>query len=344
MRKLSFSSVRDSLFPSDKVSIQNVVGICNRSRRFGLIYLGKTRFPAPDVTPTSIPTSTSAAFQPGVEIIPTPTEPPLANPTSAAPKGVTTLLLMGSDQRPDATNEPSRTDALMLLLRVDFINEHASLLSFPRDLWIPLADLVYYDIQYGLINTAYYFGEKFGMPGGGVEILKRTIFLDFGIPIEHHLLIDFQGLVNIVDLLGRIELDVPKVIYDPAFPTDDYGTILFELDAGLQHLDIITALRYARISRQDSDTEQIKRQQAILVAIADKILQADTLTLIPALHETMDGSFETDLSLTQILWFASHGIGLSTFDLRTYSIDQTMLIPHITPRGRTCLASKTRTD
>ncbi len=239
---------------------------------------------------------------------------------------------MGSDQRPEETNEPSRTDALMLL-RVDFINKHASLLSIPRDLWIPLADLVYYDIQFGRINTAYYFGEKFGMPGGGVEILKRTIFLDFGIPIDHYFLIDFQGLVNIVDLLGGIELDVPKAIYDPAFPTDDYGTILFELDAGLQHLEGITALRYARTRRQDSDTERIKRQQAILVAIADKLLQADTLTIIPALYETMNGSFETDLSLTEILWFASHGIGLSTSDLRTYSIDQTMLIPYITPGG-----------
>ena len=284
------------------------------------------------VAPTSNPTSTGGAFQPGIHIIPAPAETQTTIPTIAAPEGVTTFLLLGSDQRPQETNEPPRTDALMLL-RVDFNNEHASLLSFPRDLWIPLADLVYYDIQYGRINTAYYFGEKLGMPGGGVEILKRTIFLDFGIPIDHYLLIDFQGLINIVDLLGGIELDVPKAIYDPAFPTDDYGTFLFELDAGLQHLDGITALRYARTRSQDSDTERIKRQQAILVAIADKLLQADTLTLIPALYETMDGNFETDLSLIEILWFASHSTALSTANLRTYNIDQTMLIPHITPGG-----------
>ena len=298
----------------------------------GLFILARRASLPPIVAPTSYPTSTSGAFQPGIEIVPAPAETATAISAIAAPEGVTTFLLLGSDQRPDETNEPPRTDALMIL-RVDFKNEHASLLSFPRDLWIPLADLVYYDIQYGRINTAYYFGEKFGMPGGGVEILKRTIFLDFGIPIDHYLLIDFQGLINIVDLLGGIELDVPKAIYDPAFPTDDYGTVLFELDAGLQHLDGITALRYARTRRQDSDTERIKRQQSILVAIADKLLQADALTLIPALYETIDGSFETDLSLTEILWFASQATVLGTSNLRTYSIDQTMLIPHITPGG-----------
>lgn len=57
--------------------------------------------------------------------------------------------------------------------------------------------------------------------------------------------INFDSFVEIVDMIGGIDINVPKTIHDEEYPTADYGVETFHLAAGMQHLDGTTALKYA---------------------------------------------------------------------------------------------------
>lgn len=138
------------------------------------------------------------------------------------------------------------------------------------------------------INQGYYYGELFDLPGGGPRTAMDTVSRNFGIPLQGFVLVDFQGFVEVVDALGGIEINVPEAIYDPAFPTDDYGTIVLDVPPGPQHMDGIAALRYARTRHQDSDTKRIQRQQLVLIAIREAALQWDVVTRVPELWQAVD--------------------------------------------------------
>lgn len=257
---------------------------------------------------------------------------PTPSATIPPPTGIVNILLLGKDQRADETGMATRTDTMMVL-RVDFDRQTAKLLSFPRDVWVALPNLHQYGISEGRINTAYYYGEIYQLPGGGAKAAMDTVTLNFGIPIHHYALINFDGFVKVVDSLGGIEIDVPKRIYDEQYPTDDYGTMVLIIESGLQHMDGETALRYARTRHQDSDTERIKRQQAVLLAIRDKAVSVNAVARLPELYDALQGTFETDMSLPIMIAYGVIGQQIDRSQIQTFAIDQTMLAGWVTPGG-----------
>jgi LCP family protein required for cell wall assembly len=261
---------------------------------------------------------------------PAPTLAPTA--TTQPATGVVNILLMGKDERADQTGIPTRTDTMMVL-RVDFDNGTAKLLSLPRDIWVALPGLEGQSITEGRINTAYYYGELYNVPGGGPRVAMDAVTLNFGVPLDHYAIVNFDGFVGTVDALGGIDIDVPKRIYDPLFPTDDYGYMTLVIEPGMQHMDGATALRYARTRHQDSDTERVKRQQQVLLAMRDKALSVDAVARLPEIYAALSGTFETDMSLAQLI---TYGLTAQTFDrsnVTTYVIDQDVLAAWETPGG-----------
>ncbi len=89
------------------------------------------------------------------------------------------------------------TDTIMVL-RIDPAKATAQLLSFPRDLWVPIADTD----SNQRINTA--------LATGGAERLIRTIDQDFGIPIHHYIQIDFADFRTLVDVIDGIPVHFPR--------------------------------------------------------------------------------------------------------------------------------------
>jgi len=261
---------------------------------------------------------------------------PIPSATVKPPTGVVTILLMGTDARPNELNTPSRTDTMMIA-RVDFDRKTAKLLSIPRDVWVAIPNLKSYGVAEDRINSAYFYGEAFNVKGGGAKVAMDTVTLNFGIPIDHYAVINFQGFVKVVDALGGIDLNVPTAIYDPEFPTDTYGYMVFAVKAGQQHMDGITALRYARTRHQDGDTERIKRQQLVLLAIRDKALIVNAVVRIPEVYNAILGSFNTDLSLPTLMSYGISGQQIDRANIKTYTIDYSMLISWTTPQGGSVL-------
>jgi LCP family protein required for cell wall assembly len=214
------------------------------------------------------------------------------------------ILLLGTDERPDDYTPP-RTDTMMVVT-LDVKNRTAGMISLPRDLWVPIPG---YDIT-TKINTAYVVGERRGYPGGGPQLAKDTVSSFIGRPVEYYVRVNFSGFVRLIDLIGGVDVHVAATIHDDLYPTEDYGVELFHLDAGPQHLDGETALKYVRTRHGDSDYGRASRQQQVIQAVLDKVLAADMIpTLIaraPELTATMRDSFGTDIPLPVVINLANY--------------------------------------
>ncbi len=221
------------------------------------------------------------------------------------------VLLMGTDGRPGEVDIP-RTDT-MILLSLDPQRQSVGMLSLPRDLWVPVPTFGY-DAK---INTVYGLGETYGYHGGGPQLAMDTISSFIGQPVQYYAMVNFQGFVELIDLIGGVDVAVPFTIYDDAYPTDDYLTTTFYLEAGIQHLDGETALKYVRTRNVDDDYGRAERQQAVIRAVLDKVMRTDMLTQLlpnlPRLLLTMRNTVETDMPMALQLELANY---LSTHSLQ----------------------------
>jgi len=226
----------------------------------------------PDTTsvlllPTTSPTPT---LKPSPTLRPTITSTPIPTPTATQqPVQAMTVLLLGLDARP-GEGLHARSDAL-LLVRLDPQGGDAAVLSMPRDLWVPIPG-------YGenKVNAAFYYGER-AQAGGGILVAKQAVGSAFNVPIDYAVAVDFAGFRSLIDAIGGITVDVPKEIYDGRYPTDDYGYTVAHFLPGTQQMDGSTALMYARTRHADSDFERIKRQQLVLLGIAQRLKERSTL-------------------------------------------------------------------
>jgi LCP family protein required for cell wall assembly len=243
------------------------------------------------------------------------------------------IALLGMDTRADDYDYRARTDAIVLL-HVNFATRKAAMFSIPRDLYVPLPNLEEVEIDQARINSAYLYGEIYGVPGGGPAEFKQTVEMNFGIRVDRYVLVNFAAFKAAVDAIGGIEVDVPKAIYDPDFPADEGdGTIVLEIPAGRVHMDGALALRYARTRHQDDDYHRIDRQQQVLFAIRDQLVQPAVLPRLPALLAALQNAGRTDLSAAEIAALACLGPQIDRAQMTAVAIDGSMVLPWTTPTG-----------
>lgn len=182
------------------------------------------------------------------------------------------VLVVGSDSRagPNSQygNVAGQRNDVTMVVRIDPGRRQVSLVSIPRDLLVPIADTGATD----KINAAF---------AGGPGRVAKTIEQDFGVPIHHFVLIDFNGFKSIVDALGGIKVFFPY----PSQDMDNQGRNMSGLNvrqAGCQLLNGSQALALARsrdfsyvrngVRRWDpnGDLGRIRRQQAFLEGVLKK--------------------------------------------------------------------------
>lgn len=209
------------------------------------------------------------------------------------------ILLMGLDLRDWEGEGPSRTDT-MLLFTFDPVSHSAGMLSIPRDLWVNIPGF-----EYGKINTAYYLGDAYDVPGGGPGLAIETVEELLGIPINYYAQIDFGAFERLVDEIGGIEINIPEEItVDPLGP---HNTVT--LEPGPQILDGPTSLAYAR--NRDTfggDFDRAERTQQVILAVKNRILNLDMLsTLIskaPILYKELASGVHTNMTLEEAIKIA----------------------------------------
>lgn len=198
------------------------------------------------------------------------TVPALADVVVEKAVGWENYLLVGSDSRaaadPDSPDYGSmgsedktggkRSDTIMVM-HVDHDTGRASLLSLPRDLWVPIDGG-----KAARINSAF---------GKGADALVRTVQDSLGIPINHYVEVDFTGFKRLVDAMGGV-----NTCFE--YSTRDKNTGLSIPGPGCYTLDGVQALAYARSRHfqqfidgkwQEDPTSDIGRTQRQQQLIAD---------------------------------------------------------------------------
>ena len=248
------------------------------------------------------------------------------------------ILFMGIDQRP-GESVACRTDTMMLV-SIDPKDMSASILSIPRDLWI---DIPHPSHDKDRINTAHYWGETEGYPGGGPALARKTIEYNFGVPVHYYARLNFVGFERIIDYIGGIDIDVPYTIDDDKYPGPNNGYTHLHIDAGLNHFDGETALKYARTRRGtgDGDFTRMERQQQVVLAIQDKVLSMKNLPQLivqaPKLLREMGDSLETDMPVQEMFVLAEWAQQVDRDKIQTATISRDVTTDWWTPNGELVL-------
>ena len=209
-----------------------------------------------------------------------------------------TFLLTGVDSGHDRAH--ALTDTL-LVASLDRLTNKAVMLSIPRDISnFPLySGGTFRGKINSLMSTAGNDPKRY--PDGPVLTLTREIGYLIGVPINYYAAINLDGFQKMVDLVGGVDVDNPKVINDPRYDWFD-GTSGFTLSPGVHHLNGRNALAYVR-SRQgvgDSDFTRAARQQQVLVALRAKLGTAGLLEKLPDLLKVAGQTIRTDFPPGQV--------------------------------------------
>jgi LCP family protein required for cell wall assembly len=243
--------------------------------------------------------------------------------------------MMGLDRRPGETGLAYRTDTMMLV-SIDPHSNSVSILSLPRDLYVEVPG--YSALQ--RINSAMVLGEL-QRPGYGPTLAMQTAQYNFGIRVHDFLAVDFNAFITLVDTIGGIDVNVPYTINDPQYPNMYYGYEPFYLAAGFHHLDGATALKFARTRHQTSDFERAERQQQVLYAIRDRILDVEMLPQLivqsPTMLSQLSDNVYTGLNIDQMIQLAWYLKDIEAENIRTGVVDERYTMGYLTPEGASVL-------
>ena len=218
-------------------------------------------------------------------------------------EGITNILLTGTDARSGET--ASRTDA-MIILTIDTTNKSIKLTSLARDTYVQLPGR-----SPGKLNTAYFWGQE--------EMLFETIENEFGIGIDKIIQVNFNSLMNIVDVLGGVEVDIPANNLNEInryaedcyrlYDSQSKGEFKTIKSSGKQTLNGYQALGFTRVRKIDSAIARDNRQKELLVSIAEKA-KSMSVTKYPNLLNTILPYVKTNMDSSELLKLGITALGI----------------------------------
>ncbi len=131
-----------------------------------------------------------------------------------------------------------------------------------------------------------------------MEALRQTLELLLGIPIDHYVLVDFAGFVDLVDALGGVRVTVTEAMdvgFSPAKEGED--PVRITVEPGIRVLDGHQALAYVRNRTGSSDNERMRRQRCMIRELAAELDAFTFLRRFPAIAAAIRTSTTTTLPL-----------------------------------------------
>ncbi|MFZ0215648.1 MAG: LCP family protein [Candidatus Dormiibacterota bacterium] len=244
---------------------------------------------------------------------------PIATPSATPPPAQAavpgqpfTILLLGSDNDQKFTNADGTQSLLtqsMILVRVDPGMKQVTMLSIPRDLYVPLStggdDKIMSAFSYG-----------------GAQGAIDTVEEDFNVTVNEYVWIGLQGLVNLINYVGGVDVVTTNPVLDDLYPNDvgtsnAYGYKRLAVLPGPQHMNGMQALEYVRSRHSDAreDFGRSFRQQQVLVALREKLKGLNASDL-PGMAQALNGEIQTSMSLTQIATLLPLASEVSTNSIR----------------------------
>lgn len=178
-------------------------------------------------------------------------------------KDVYNILLVGVDRRDKSWNGNSDS---MILMSINKKTKQIHMISFMRDLYANIPGKGVHKL-----NAAYAYG--------GGPLLIQTLEDNYRITIDNYASVDFDAMIDIVDLVGGVTIDISEAEVRVA---NDYITDMCNLEgidpsphliqgSGELLLDGYQAVGYARIRYVgNADYQRTERQREVLTKIMEK--------------------------------------------------------------------------
>lgn len=223
------------------------------------------------------------------------------------------IALLGTDEMDQ--NHNARTDTI-IVATVNPAQESVKMVSIPRDIPVQTPDG-----GVEKINAMYSIG--------GTELITDTLEEMLEIPISFYAVIDFQGLINLVDAVGGITVDsdLAFTVSNAKYEEDD-----IIIQEGIQQLNGEEALGYSRMRKDDprGDFGRQDRQQEVIKAIVDEAISLNGLVNLSPILKAIGPHLVTDLTADHMVEIASeYRPALKEFN--SLSIEgeaSTMYFPH----------------
>ncbi len=181
----------------------------------------------------------------------------------------------------------SNSDTLMLV-RADPKNHTLSLLSFPRDLYVPIYCHGNVPYTQGRINSAWSICPGNNGPTATLDTVEHLTHLN----INYLITVDFHAFKQLVNNLHGVFVNVDRRYYIPPHT----GTSAIDLQPGYQKLDGGQALAFVRFRHTDSDIYRTGRQQQFIEALKSRLrtsLSTSSLLVeVPQLIGALKGNLQ----------------------------------------------------
>ena len=205
--------------------------------------------------------------------------------------GELNILLVGSDSRADSIlddGEEGELNDVNLLLHVPADHKSATIISFPRDLMVPIPSCpgpdgepeYYASMSEQQLNSA--------MMYGGIPCVAATISELTGIEIPYAAMVTFDGVINISNAIGGVEVCLAQPIEDEATGLD-----LPEGNVTLQGIQALQFLRTRYGVGDGSDVSRISNQQVFMSALLRQMRSAETLSNPVKVYGLAKAGFES---------------------------------------------------
>ena len=228
----------------------------------------------------------------------------------------TNIALFGLDSRNGELEGGVQSDTIMIA-SINNETSDVKLVSVYRDTLLQQADGTYEKA-----NSAY--------NTGGVEDAISLLNRNFDLDIQNYVSVNFNALVDVIDLLGGLEIDMTAeeafwcngYAFETAQVTGKEMTQIKE-EAGTQLLDGVHAVGYARIRYTDgNDFKRTERQRIVLEKVMEKAKKASFSTLNKIVDEVFP-QISTSFSSADLLGFAANALNYNIVDTSGFPFDVT---------------------
>lgn len=179
----------------------------------------------------------------------------------------------------------------MILASVNPMKKKVTLISIPRDLYH----------KGRKINELY---SKYG-----VGKLQEALAEITGIYPEKYVIFNFGSFVDLIDIMGGVEINVAEKLVDNAYPGPNHSYTKISFEPGLQRMDGSRALQYARSRKSTSDFDRAKRQQQVIEAVRTRVKELNVLLrldLATKMYAKVQQNIETNINLFEGLSYLQH--------------------------------------
>lgn len=208
-------------------------------------------------------------------------------------EGVFTMFIGATDE------EEVRTDSMMVMT-FDTVNHDVQVMNIPRDTIVDTKRTG----SGKKINSAY---------GEGMDELYDDLEGVIGFKPDKYLVANFDGIADIVDVLGGVDYEVP---FDMSYH-DPKQNLSIEFKKGMQHMNGKQVVEFLRWRHNDDgegytdgDVGRVEKLQTFLVTLAKKVMTPANIIKIPTLASTVFDNVETDLTSAQMLWLGMQAVNV----------------------------------